>query len=333
MINNRLSLRLEQINSINNLYEGMSHDAEVDVQVTIKLAQKLKSIDDKMWNYLISHFVKTYDRQQFNKLTSITCINQNDYKIGLFIGSKIGLKSNYCAPVIYLSETDKNKIILLRLDYYNFEDFNEKTFSDEIKKGVINKKFGEPNFIIPFTDQYVRVLDEYVVSLAKSNLSWIKHHPEAFGSLIALHQKNEYETRELIDIDASLYEIGFFKTDEINMIKIFHNKNLSDKINYINNLEKNRVKDLGIRIIGRNYFNKLSQHANNDYHNYLTDIFYNEPQNIDFKGSLRASPTFLLRETKELLKNTDLNLNDQNILNSLKDLILEKTRKQQDLGF
>ena len=117
------------------------------------------------------------------------------------------------------------------------------------------------------------------------------------------------------------------------MIKIFHNKNLSDKINYINNLEKNRVKDLGIRIIGRNYFNKLSQHANNDYHNYLTDIFYNEPQNIDFKGSLRASPTFLLRETKELLKNTELNLNDQNILNSLKDLILEKTRKQQDLGF
>ena len=59
IINNRLSLRLEQINSINKLYEGMSHDAEVDVQVTIKLAQKLKSIDDKMWHYLISHFVKT----------------------------------------------------------------------------------------------------------------------------------------------------------------------------------------------------------------------------------------------------------------------------------
>ena len=34
-------------------------------------------------------------------------------KIGLFIGSKIGLKSNYCAPVIYLSQPDKSKIIVL----------------------------------------------------------------------------------------------------------------------------------------------------------------------------------------------------------------------------
>ena len=56
MINNRLSLKLEQLNAINNFYEGMSHDAEVDVQVTIKLAQSLKSIDDRMWDYLILQF-------------------------------------------------------------------------------------------------------------------------------------------------------------------------------------------------------------------------------------------------------------------------------------
>ena len=41
IINNRLSLRLENIDAINNLYEGMSHDAEIDVYVTIELAKKL----------------------------------------------------------------------------------------------------------------------------------------------------------------------------------------------------------------------------------------------------------------------------------------------------
>jgi len=332
IINNRLSLKLEQINSINHLYEGMSHDAEVDVQVTIKLAQKLKSIDDKMWNYLVLNFVKNYDRNQFNKLTSIKCINDHDYKIGLFIGSKIGLKSNYCAPIIYLSEPTKNKIMLLRLDHYNFEDFNQNEFAKEIKKGVISKKFGEPNFIIPFTDQYTRVLDQYVVSLAKSNLSWIKHHPESFESLIELHRKNEYEKKEFLDLDASLYEESFFKTDEINMIENIHNKDISNKMNYINNLGSGRIKELGTRIMGRNYFDNLSGEGIHDYNDYLKDIFYNEPKYVDFRGGLRSNPSNLLRETKELLT-TRYDLKDQKILNSLKDLILEKTCRQQDLGF
>ena len=118
MINNRLSLRLESINAINNLYEGMSHDAEVDVHVTIELAKRLRNIDHKMWDYLISNFIKNNERNFFNKLPTITCIDNSEYQIGIFISSKTGLKSNYCAPVIYLCESSKYKdnIILLRLD-------------------------------------------------------------------------------------------------------------------------------------------------------------------------------------------------------------------------
>ena len=81
MINNRLSLRLEQINSINNLYEGMSHDAEVDVHVTIELAKKLYSVDNKMWDYLISNFIKKNEKNNFNRLPAIKCVNNQKYKI------------------------------------------------------------------------------------------------------------------------------------------------------------------------------------------------------------------------------------------------------------
>jgi len=41
----------------------------------------------------------------------------------------------------------------------------------------------------------------------------------------------------------------------------------------------------------------------------------------------------LLSETKDLLKKKELDERDLNILNSLKDFISLKTRKQQDLGF
>ena len=66
MPNNRLSLRLEQINAVNSLYEGMSHDAEVDVFVTIELAKQLQSIDYKMWDYLISSFKTENDKNYFS---------------------------------------------------------------------------------------------------------------------------------------------------------------------------------------------------------------------------------------------------------------------------
>ena len=141
--------------------------------------------------------------------------------------------------------------------------FNKNTFVDEIKKGIISKKFGEPNFIIPFTDQYARVLDEHITSLAKSNLSWIKHNPEALESLISLHQKYEYDTQDMLDLDASLYENGFFKTDEVNMMKTFHNKNITDK----------QIQPL-LFVINK-YINKSIRSANNIYGSFLEFIEYN----------------------------------------------------------
>ena len=137
----------------------------------------------------------------------------------------------------------------------------------------------------------------------------------------------------MLDLDASLYENGFFKTDEIHMMQTFHNQNITDKVEYINNLDNNRIKALGARIIGRNYFDSLSNEAGHYYNTYLNEILFKDPKNVDFRGTLRTAPNILLRETKELLRNKDLDSADQNILNSLKDLILEKTRTQQDLGF
>ena len=59
----------------------------------------------------------------------------------------------------------------------------------------------------------------------------------------------------------------------------------------------------------------------------------NQTDKPDFKNSLRHDPFSLLSETKDLLKKKELDKRDLNILNSLKDLISLKTRKQQDLGF
>ena len=335
IVNNRLSLKLENINSINNLYEGMSHDAEVDVHVTIELAKKLHSIDPKMWNYLILNFIKNNEKNNFNKLPTMRCINDDEYRVGILISNKIGLKSNYCAPVIYLCDDPKQKgqIYLLRLDQYDFTNFKSKNFASKINKGIISKKFGEPNFIIPFTDQYFKSINEHIIALAKENINWIKHNPEGMHDLIKKKKADKYDDIQNIDLDASLYELGFFTSDENKYINLFHETPLKDKSSYIINLPNGRVKELAIRIMGRNYFNDLSDDLVEHYNKYLNSILHQQSDRPDFRNNFRHDPFVLLSETKDLLKKKDLDERDSNILNSLKDLISLKTRKQQDLGF
>ena len=46
-------------NKRNNFIDGKSHDAMVDVEVTLKLCKALRLHDNRMWDYLINGFVKT----------------------------------------------------------------------------------------------------------------------------------------------------------------------------------------------------------------------------------------------------------------------------------
>ena len=63
---------------------------------------------------------------------------------------------------------------MLRLDIYDFSDFSEEDFVNAIEKGILTKTFGEPNFILPFSDKYLRIFNDNIIGLAKSNLAWLK---------------------------------------------------------------------------------------------------------------------------------------------------------------
>ena len=85
--------------------------------------------------------------------------------------------------------------------------------------------------------------------------------------------------------------------------------------------------------MGRNYFDYMDSDLQSHYNQYLDTIFYKPLELVDFKGALRNSPSNLLRDTEELLKKQEWDTTDKEILNSIKQLILGKTRTQQDLGF
>ncbi len=344
MPNNRLSLRLEQINAINSLYEGMSHDAEVDVFVTIELAKKLQTIDHKMWDYLISSFMVNNDKNYFEKLPDLECIDNSKYKIGVFVSNKNGLASNYASPILALCQAYENtekkekKYRLLRLDMYDFSEFTEDNFDKKIEKGILTKTFGEPNFILPFSDKYLRIFNEHITGLAKSNLSWLKHNPNCLEKLIQKHRNKNFEKSDLkLDLDASLYSGGFFSKEEKNISEEFHKSNELKKVAMISSLSQkdpsSRIVQIAKRILGRNFFDYLNDIHKEEHSKYLSSIFHKKPSTVDYGGKLRVDPNIILKETKELNKNSNNNSEDNNILNQLEKLIEEKIQTQTDLGF
>tara|TARA_Y100001960_G_C14222366_1_gene609655 strand:- start:77 stop:637 length:561 start_codon:yes stop_codon:yes gene_type:complete len=184
------------------------------------------------------------------------------------------------------------------------------------------------------------VFNEHIIALAKSNLAWIKHNPDAMLSLIERHQNKEYSNQFTVDLDASLYQNeaqggGWFRKDEKQHRDTFHSSNPLDKIKHIQNLGKSqpRIKQLGLRIIGRNYFNSLPDDLKTHYTTYLTSIFHNISTTADFSDRLRVDPNILLKETKEEFKKPNLSDKDRKILSQLENLISTKIKKQQDLGF
>ena len=93
------------------------------------------------------------------------------------------------------------------------------------------------------------------------------------------------------------------------------------------------IKLTYLRILGRNFFDYINHDDKEKYLKYLSSIFHKEPSMVDYAGKLRVNPKIILKETRELLKNSNNNAEDNKILQQLERLIEEKIQIQQDLGF
>ena len=77
----------------------------------------------------------------------------------------------------------------------------------------------------------------------------------------------------------------------------------------------------------------MNEDLQDEYQQYLSIIHHKKPSTVDYKGKLRTDPNLILKETRELLKNSNNSSEDNHILNQLESLIEEKIQTQQDLGF
>ena len=161
----------------------------VDVEVTVELAKRLKSYDQKIWDYLMSSFIKNIDQSRINKLPKIT-ISGKQYTIGVYTNVTLGYDNDCCCAAILIGNHPKysNQSLWMKIDYPSFDDYFN---SDDQQPRILIRKDGEPSFIMPWEKSYNYVLGSDRIDYVNKNIDWINNNQETFDSFVDKKMNHE----------------------------------------------------------------------------------------------------------------------------------------------
>ena len=258
----KTSLKLENLNAVNNLYSGgRAHDAITDVIVTVELAKRLKSVNPKMWQFLLDKFNKQNDENTPAQLDVGLEIADAKYKKLVAVSGIFGFKNNFMSAILDLGQHRhyKNQEIFLRLDSYLFSEFIEEFGSLEAEhwRLTVNKKWGDIPLILPAKTRFVGKLPQDRLDLIKANKEFIKANPEVFANFVDFVLEYKYSEIENIDTDAAIYQSGFMTSADERGCDKFHTLPIHQKSQMLNQLPRDYY-DRAVRIIGRLDFFKIT---------------------------------------------------------------------------
>lgn len=307
------NLKLENINKENNFVSGAAHNAMVDVEATLKLAQCL-SADQKTWQYITGFFDKQTDAQRIKQIEQTLTQNY------LMIDGKFGAQQYYQAVVLPLGTHQhyRNQTLWLRLDCEklleaNAENFVEHTF-------VINKKLGEPAFLLPMKDRFYKPYVLEKQSLINEALSWLNHNKQTLSNITQHFQHYLYPPVTRLDASASLYELGFLSQHDQLLCEQFHQASWHDRLLILNRFSHTFLQELAVRIVGRHDASLLPENALNIYQNHINSLQGGDDQLMffDYKGQQRPTIKIALDEITSLEQQT-LHMEQQIILQEIKE--------------
>lgn len=323
----KTSLKLENLNEINNLYSGgRAHDAITDVIVTVELAKKLRVANPKIWQFLLAKFNKQNDENTLAQLDIGLDVSDHKYKQAIAISGIFGSKNNFISAILDLGQHRhyKNQEIFLRLDNYFFSEFIQKFGSLEAEHWhlTLNKKWGDIPLILPAKTRFVGKLPQDRLDLIKANKEFIKCNPEIFANFVEYVLEYKYPEIENIDIDVSIYQSGFMNMADERGCDKFHSLPIAQKAQMLNQLPKSYY-DRAVRIIGRLDFSKLPAKAQMEFQDYLSKIVRRNADEllIDHKGKTRKTLEEIYQEIQELRANHDLTEEQQALLYELEEYL------------
>lgn len=305
----RVSLKLEELNKCNQFIQGRAHHAMVDVEVTLELARCLLQ-EREMWDYLQGYFKKDLDNPRMQALQRDTA---------LLVNGKLGSQLQYQCPVLFLGNHVHytNQTIWLRLDNAELADTTEDTIATNTWS--INKKAGEPNFILPCKERFLIHLSHERLLQTEKNRRWLQQNPLLLEKIAVYHRNYTYPIYPATDIDARLYLNGFWSAQEENICRRFHLATPKEKAKLTEEITHSGLQTLALRIIGRNFPELLNSKQVEQFAAYLACIRTNEETMIpiDYQGNKRLTPQAALAEIQKNRLEKQLDLEQQTLLTEL----------------
>ncbi len=314
-IENKVSLKLELLNHANDLAKGRAHDAMVDVEATLALAKHLYK-ESEMWNYLMGHFNKNIDNQRTQPLQK---------NMALLFDGFLGADNKFHCPVLFIGQHRhyKNQSLWLRLDMPSISDITPETITEHTS--IINKKPGEPSFVLPMKERFLNHLSKERLKLAENNYQWLEKNPDALYAITEHYTEYKYPVYPNTDTDASLYLTGFKNPMEERFCQRFHAARSEEKASLLETMQNPLIRAQAIRILGRHFPDALSAKQKEEFKQYMASInpAHEDHAMIDFQNKKRLTPRIALEQIDEIRKNKVLTEEQQSLLLSLERYALD----------
>lgn len=247
-INGKGSLKLAELCAANQLAEGPSHDAAVDVDACVGLARRLQA-DPQVWNYVAGAFHKATDEARVANLPPGRPL---DRRIALLVAHEFGAEMNYQIPAIAIGRSIPyaNQSLWLRLDLPELPTTTADTVADTT--WAVRKKWGEPPLVLPPLERYWARLNEQRRRCVTENLAWLAAHPEVLAPVIDYHTHYRYPPIEGLETDAAIYEAGFWSEGDQDLCRRFHQADMAGKSRFIGRFASEQLNELAARVVFRN---------------------------------------------------------------------------------
>ena len=109
--------------------------------------------------------------------------------------------------------------------------------------------------------------------------------------------------------DSSIYEKGIFSEEEQSTIHLFHSSTIEHKIGLLRDLEKTRIRELGMRILFRNYPESINEDIKSS-----TMLSMIQPESINIRGEIRRTPQDAIDEANNIMQKDDIDNEQRRII-------------------
>lgn len=316
------SLKLEHLNQDNDLAAGPAHDAMADVEATVALAGVFHK-EKRMWDYLMGCFQKTVDAERARKLPVCLETAAGIHRLGLMIAPVYGSERNFQLPVISMGNSIPygNQSLWLWADGADMRQVDAETVLQRTR--VVRKRFGEPGILLPPHKRFRHGVSPRRWAQFEENKNWLTAHPHMFQQIVAAHQNFRYPEVPDVDLDAALYDIGFFSPQDNETCRRFHAASLQGKVRLLEAFSRPEIRGLALRLLGRNYPGRLPGRYRREFAAFMARVNPGKASDalVDYQGRPRNTPSEALGKIEALKGDIDLSARQYRLLDGLEQYV------------